>query len=545
MADKSTLTNEDIQTLSGLQGKKLSTRAINDERDALNRRDVKEGVISAEGIESGTRFNIPEAPRPQVPDAIIANTRIPTEDQRTQQQDSANISQEANTLRETISGRQDILSELGLGDIKDSFESLLQKGQFTQRAEDQAGISDKTTALNDIDNQLRETDLKFTRNIEAIQDASGLTRGQKNARLSEVSRKQARQLADLSIIQATRRDNLTTAQSLVDRKVELEFEPIEQKLQFQQFLFQENKELFTTAEQRQFESKVRKEQVQIDKDKVKFGNLEQMKANFTMNAAEAGQGNAYLQSIQAAESQDDLFGISGIQNYSVTSEQKLNKQLLNLKITSELEQAQAAKDAKASGLLSSSQLNLTDDLRSEYNNLAEVKDAKDLESNTTSLLLALEQENGVGDISAINTFQRLVVDPGVAVREGDVALLQSAQSFTDKAFLKAQGLLVGDKLTEGARTQMKDLALSVYDARIAIVDERTSNIKNRAEAGGIGGDDYGKYIGQNYESSSAIKDKVSTLDPAENVLSSYDDVIDTPEVSLNFFSNWLSTNSFE
>ena len=545
MADKSTLTNEDIQTLSGLQGKKLSTRAINDERDALNRRDVKEGVISAEGIESGTRFNIPEAPRPQVPDAIIANTRIPTEDQRTQQQDSANISQEANTLRETISGRQDILSELGLGDIKDSFESLLQKGQFTQRAENQAGISDKTTALNDIDNQLRETNLKFTRNIEAIQDASGLTRGQKNARLSEVSRKQARQLADLSIIQATRRDNLTTAQSLVDRKVELEFEPIEQKLQFQQFLFQENKELFTTAEQRQFESKVRKEQVQIDKDKVKFGNLEQMKANFTMNAAEAGQGNAYLQSIQAAESQDDLFGISGIQNYSVTSEQKLNKQLLNLKITSELEQAQAAKDAKASGLLSSSQLNLTDDLRSEYNNLAEVKDAKDLESNTTSLLLALEQENGVGDISAINTFQRLVVDPGVAVREGDVALLQSAQSFTDKAFLKAQGLLVGDKLTEGARTQMKDLALSVYDARIAIVDERTSNIKNRAEAGGIGGDDYGKYIGQNYESSSAIKDKVSTLDPAENVLSSYDDVIDTPEVSLNFFSNWLSTNSFE
>jgi len=83
--------------------------------------------------------------------------------------------------------------------------------------------------------------LKFTRNIEAIQDASGLTRGQKNARLSEVSRKQARQLADLSIIQATRRDNLTTAQSLVDRKVELEFEPIEQKLQFQQFLFQETR----------------------------------------------------------------------------------------------------------------------------------------------------------------------------------------------------------------------------------------------------------------------------------------------------------------
>ena len=327
MADKSTLTNEDIQTLSGLQGKKLSTRAINDERDALNRRDVKEGVISAEGIESGTRFNIPEAPRPQVPDAIIANTRIPTEDQRTQQQDSANISQEANTLRETISGRQDILSELGLGDIKDSFESLLQKGQFTQRAENQAGISDKTTALNDIDNQLRETNLKFTRNIEAIQDASGLTRGQKNARLSEVSRKQARQLADLSIIQATRRDNLTTAQSLVDRKVELEFEPIEQKLQFQQFLFQENKELFTTAEQRQFESKVRKEQVQIDKDKVKFGNLEQMKANFTMNAAEAGQGNAYLQSIQAAESQDDLFGISGIQGFSTSRAEKLNQKL--------------------------------------------------------------------------------------------------------------------------------------------------------------------------------------------------------------------------
>jgi len=93
---------------------------------------------------------------------------------------------------------------------------------------------------------------------------------------------------------------------------------------------------------------VRKEQVQIDKDKVKFGNLENLKLNFLMNAGEAGQGNAYLQSIQNAESQEELFGIGGIQGYTKSLDERLSSQIKQSQLTQiGLEMSQIGKETAA------------------------------------------------------------------------------------------------------------------------------------------------------------------------------------------------------
>jgi hypothetical protein len=128
-----------------------------------------------------------------------------------------------------------------------------------------------------------------------------------------------------------------------------------------------------------------------------------------------------------------------------------------------------------------------------------------------ALIAALEQGTGVGDISAINSFQRIAVDPGVAVREGDVALLQSAQSFTDQAALQAKGLWKGDKLTPEARKQMIDVAKDVYRFRVTSVDENTQPIRTMAQEQGI---DYGKYIGKNFASFEELQNRVK---PQEQV----------------------------
>jgi len=271
-------------------------------QSALDR--SRAGTISAPSIESASRLNIPEVPKPAVSNKIIADTPIPAEEVEVAPQDKT-ISSDAEELRNTLASRQDILSELGLDDIKDSFEQLLQKGAFTQQAEDEAGIDDKTTSLNEINSQLRETDLKFKRERELIEDAPGLTAAQKSARLGDVSRKQARELADLSIISATRRDDLTTAQALVDRKVELTFEPIQQKLQFQQFLFNENKELFTLAEQRQFDKNVKKEDAKIAKEKEEMKTLEDTKLDLAMTSKEKGGSNAEISAIMQSGSVED------------------------------------------------------------------------------------------------------------------------------------------------------------------------------------------------------------------------------------------------
>jgi hypothetical protein len=87
-----------------------------------------------------------------------------------------------------------------------------------------------------------------------------------------------------------------------------------------------------------------------------------------------------------------------------------------------------------------------------YSKALETKDSED------AIFKALSQENGFADIAAINAFQRLV-DPGVAVREGDVALIQSALAFRDKyspEYLASQ-FTKGAKLPREDREKMRIL----------------------------------------------------------------------------------------
>lgn len=80
-----------------------------------------------------------------------------------------------------------------------------------------------------------------------------------------------------------------------------------------------------------------------------------------------------------------------------------------------------------------------------YSKALETKDSED------AIFKALSQENGFADIAAINAFQRLV-DPGVAVREGDIALIQSALAFRDKYSPE----YIASQFTKGAKLPRED-----------------------------------------------------------------------------------------
>jgi hypothetical protein len=87
-----------------------------------------------------------------------------------------------------------------------------------------------------------------------------------------------------------------------------------------------------------------------------------------------------------------------------------------------------------------------------YTKALESRDSRDI------IFTALSKEDGFSDIAAINAFQRLI-DPGVAVREGDVALIQSASALFDKynpTFI-AKKFQAGDKLPPEDREKMRSL----------------------------------------------------------------------------------------
>lgn len=87
-----------------------------------------------------------------------------------------------------------------------------------------------------------------------------------------------------------------------------------------------------------------------------------------------------------------------------------------------------------------------------YQKALETSDSKD------TIFAALDKGDGFSDITAINAFQRLI-DPGVAVREGDVALIQSAIAFSNKyspEYIKQQ-FTKGSKLPPEDREKMRVL----------------------------------------------------------------------------------------
>jgi hypothetical protein len=93
-------------------------------------------------------------------------------------------------------------------------------------------------------------------------------------------------------------------------------------------------------------------------------------------------------------------------------------------------------------------------------------------SKTTSMrnygdnvLASLSQGTGVGDIAAINQFQK-VIDEGAVTRDQDVKLIQGAQSLANTLQTKIKKLAKGEQLSPELRKQMRTAVESMYEAQV-------------------------------------------------------------------------------
>ena len=93
-------------------------------------------------------------------------------------------------------------------------------------------------------------------------------------------------------------------------------------------------------------------------------------------------------------------------------------------------------------------------------------DMLDIHTGILGVETGLAQQNGFGDITAINAFQRMV-DPGATVRSEDVVLLQSASSILQKILsdYPIDKLRTGAKLPDAVRAQMRQTARQLYETR--------------------------------------------------------------------------------
>lgn len=111
--------------------------------------------------------------------------------------------------------------------------------------------------------------------------------------------------------------------------------------------------------------------------------------------------------------------------------------------------------------------------------------AQNTMTQTDKVKKSLGLNSGVGDIAAVNALQKQI-DEGAVVRDQDVALIQSAQSFLEKYGSEISRLKEGKLLSPGIRTQMQTLSDQLTDAIIAGAEDRMGAYKDIMGAEGVG-----------------------------------------------------------
>ena len=336
---------------------------------------------------------------------------------------------------------------------------------------------------------------------------------------AQISKEAAIQALPLQALLANAQGNVELAQSHLDTLFKIRFEDAKTKHEYKTKLLDSAMQVASKQEQRQYEA-IQKADDRKYAEETK--NTDQIKSISMALLTNQAPGTLVQKAVNA-KTVAELMAIPGVGKYMQSPSERLDIAIKQQTLTDKRDAAKAAADAKKNGLLTEDQYKTATDLRKEYNGLTEVKNAKDSETTTTALVSSLSAKNPTSDIAAINSFQRLAVDPGVSVREGDVALLQSANSFGDKAWLRSNGYLKGDKLTDTARQNMQDLALKIHDARIGYATEQTAPIRTTAKGYGI---DFDTYVGAPFAGSQAIIQKVSSQQQTpQQQATSYVDII--------------------
>lgn len=138
-----------------------------------------------------------------------------------------------------------------------------------------------------------------------------------------------------------------------------------------------------------------------------------------------------------------------------------------------------------------------DSVRKEYQSLNDVQNFSQVLSAANALSGALKDNGKVSDQELVR-YSIQMIEPGMAVREGEQRAVANSQSIPDQLKSELLSALSGESsLGESAREGIKRLATRAYEAKRGLYDKATSYYQGLAQGRGLlGSDENIGYIGQ-------------------------------------------------
>jgi hypothetical protein len=231
--------------------------------------------------------------------------------------------QEQAKLKETESQRTD---------ITDIMKVLGQEGQMREQLFQESGVDVARKAVDEYTSAIEAEQLAMRRQLEKTRMTFGGTTAGLQDELGRVERESLAKQADLAILQNASLRNYETMSNIAERKVQALLQPYKTQLDVTKFLYEENKQDLTKAQDRLWSQKVKQEEREFEKTE----NELRESNNMILNAI---QGNAPKTTIakaqemaNAGKSPTEIANYLG--QYSLSADQRLERRYKEAQIAS-------------------------------------------------------------------------------------------------------------------------------------------------------------------------------------------------------------------
>ena len=204
-------------------------------------------------------------------------------------------------------------AETGKKSALDTYLANLQTQQGQTQMEDTAysqkgGVDDVQKELNDINAQINAEVQAETRRQQALdKNPQGLFGGALEAEKNRIANASLAKQADLSGIQMAKQGRYDSAKAIADRAVKAKFE--QQKLYNEalKFNYEENKDLFTLAEQRQFDTMLGDRNRKLDAEEATVKEI----SDLSLQALADGAPTSIASQMRSAKTVEEAMSIGG------------------------------------------------------------------------------------------------------------------------------------------------------------------------------------------------------------------------------------------
>lgn len=367
--------------------------------------------------------------------------------------------------------------------IKDLIGMKQGRGDFELNIQKEQDLEGKTNALNDVNRRITLQTKAYDDELKAIRGI-GLTDVQRQQKAGEITRRRNEDIANLSIEKSVALGDFNTANAIIDKKVAAKFESIDNDIKNYQNLYQMLGDDLSESEKVTIQTKLE------EKKAARESNANAYAAASKLLAENGGNSNIQAKLDALANDPNTTSGqfYGALGSYGVNASDKAYKdaqtknlveqnnpnsidnqykreQINNAKLQGQKTLSEIDSNNGASGKYTPKQLTALSKLNQDVSKNSTYVKTTSMRNYGDNVITSLSLGSGVGDIAAINQFQK-VIDEGAVTRDQDVKLITSAQSLADRLQTKVNNLKKGEQLSPELRKEMRTAVEAMYEKQV-------------------------------------------------------------------------------